>query len=90
MISINKTFLTAILGSIIFTACKVNKNNASKNTQLKNTTLNTVTVRPTVKPPYRETVAEQIDLVHMQLAVGFNYSKQFVLGKAVLTAKPYL
>ncbi len=89
MISINKTFLTAILGSIIFTACKVNKNNASKNTQLKNTTLNTVTVRPTVKSPYRETVAKQIDLEHMQLAVGFNYSKQFVIGKAVLTAKPY-
>jgi aminopeptidase N len=89
MISINKTYLFALAGMVTITACKVNKNTSASNTPTQKSAINTVTIKPVVKGPYRETAERQIDLEHMKLGVRFNYEKQQVIGKAILSMRPY-
>lgn len=89
MISINKTYLLALAFMVTITACKVNKNTSASNTPTQKSVINTVTIKPIVKGPYRETAERHVDLEHMKLAVRFNYEKQHVIGKAILSIRPY-
>lgn len=89
MLNLNKVIVYAVTGGILFTGCKVNKNTPSANNKAQNTQLPAVTVKGVKKGPYRETAKRTIDIEHMSLDVRFNYEQQYVLGKAVLTIKPY-
>ena len=89
MLSINKYTLLAFAGTVIITACKVNKNQSSTKNNIQNAVVAPVSIKPMVKGPYREAAPRVVDIEHMSLAVNFNYQKQHVLGNAVLTCKPY-
>lgn len=78
-----------ILGGLVFiSACKVNKNNTSSNNSSQNAPVKT-SLKPVKKAPYRATETRLLDIQHMDLAVRFDYEKQYVYGKAVLRCNPY-
>jgi aminopeptidase N len=85
----NKIGFIALFGCFFIMACKVSKNNSSTNTPVQHTVGQPVQVKASKKYPYRETEKRMLDIEHMVLNVAFDYSKQHVLGKAVLTCKPY-
>lgn len=88
MLRFTKTILGICALIIGFEACKINKKGSTANTGSQQ--LPQVTVKPAKpKPPYRPTEKRSIDIEHMKLAVSFNYDKQYVLGQAILTCKPY-
>ena len=92
MLSINKYILLAFAGMVIITACKVSKNNSSSKNQKTPSQANQISTPKKNAPvflTYQETAAKVTDIEHMSLAVSFDYAKQHVLGKAVLTCKPY-
>ena len=83
--------ITVILTSLFLGGCKVNKNNTSAN-QPESRILQEITVtesRKTQPSPYRESQPRLFDLIHTVLHLSFDYNKQHVLGKAVLTLTPY-
>ena len=83
--------ITFILTSLFLGGCKVNKNNTSAN-QPESRILQEITVtetRKTQSSPYRESHSRKFDLIHTVLHLSFDYNKQHVLGKAVLTLTPY-
>lgn len=78
-----------VSGFILFSACKVNKNSASSNNSSQTAAAKAVAEKPVKKAPYRAAETRLLDVEHMDLAVRFDYEKQYVFGKAVLTCKPY-
>lgn len=80
-----------ILTSLFLGGCKVNKNNTSAN-PTETRILKEIAISGSKKNsayPYQESHARTFDLVHTVLHLSFDYSKQYVQGKAVLTLTPY-
>jgi aminopeptidase N len=76
-------------GLVYITACKVNKNNASTNNTGGNIAASVPVPKPVKKAPYRATETRTLDVIHMDLEVGFDYTQKHVIGKAVLNCRPY-
>ncbi|MES2780492.1 MAG: M1 family metallopeptidase [Bacteroidota bacterium] len=80
-----------ILTSLLLGGCKVNKNNTSAN-QPETRILKEITVTDSKKSSsyaYQESHPRKFDLIHTVLHLSFDYSKQYVQGKAILTLTPY-
>lgn len=91
MIKQRFTFLVLLNLVYIISGCNLIKFNPSPKTgeqivnpkvEVRETTIKTV-------PSFKATETRIIDLVHMKLAVQFNYEKQHVIGQAFLFIKPY-
>ena len=87
MLSANKKIIAAIIGFVLISACNITKTNKAASNQP--IALPQVAVTPPIKLAYQPAQPRVVDLVHMQLAVSFNYEQQFVYGQATLTCKPY-
>ena len=88
---IRKSINIILLSSTFFGACKVSKN-IKVNEPVQKVILNELEIRPgaaQMKAPYHETPARTADMIHMNLAVSFNYEKQHVLGKWIGTFTAY-
>jgi aminopeptidase N len=78
---------------ILSMGCKVNKSfdsNSAKN--MEKIMLDDVVIRPQAKVktvPYQPMPKRVVDLLHTKLELAFDYDKQWVIGKAFLTIKPY-
>lgn len=88
MFRLYKPLGTLLCGLACITACKVNKNNTSSNPSANNPA-SASSARPVKKPPYHATETLTLDVIHMDLAVAFDYTRQQVMGQAVLLCKPY-
>lgn len=80
-----------ILTSLILGGCKVNKNNTSANPP-ETRILKEIAISGTKKNsvyPYQESHPRSFDLLHTVLHLGFDYTRQHVQGKAILTLTPY-
>ena len=77
-----------ILFAVIFTvACNLNKYSGNKNHIVN---LDTLNVSANVKTPvYHSSRKRTADLIHTNLHVSFDWEKQQLLGKALLTFSPY-
>lgn len=74
----------------VLSACKINKNGSNK--QPEKYFLEDVVVKPAKTLPVAElqTMRAQVsDLLHSRLEVAFDYQRQWVLGKALLSFEPY-
>lgn len=82
--------LLLIPGALLFSQCKVSKNQTQPNDE-KKITLHEVVIKPdhSKNAPYRASRTRKFDLIHTSLAISLDYTKQHVLGKALLTLKPY-
>ncbi|MFA6262042.1 MAG: M1 family metallopeptidase [Bacteroidia bacterium] len=83
--------LLPILLLVLLGACKVNKNNSSANDG-KTRHIKEVLVRTarTVKPmEYQPSETKIHELQHTWLNLSFDYKKQYVMGKALLTLQPH-
>lgn len=78
-----------VSGFIFFSACKVNKNGTSSNSSSQNAATKATPAKQVKKAPYHAAETRLLDVQHMDLAVRFDYEKQYAYGKAVLTCKPY-
>lgn len=87
MLSANKKILAAIIGFVLISACNITKTNKAASNQP--IALPQIAVTPPTKLAYQAAQPRVVDVVHMQLAVSFNYEQQFVYGQAILTCKPY-
>ncbi|MES2558334.1 MAG: M1 family metallopeptidase [Bacteroidota bacterium] len=87
-----RSYPIAFILTILFLGgCKVNKNNTSVN-PAETRILKEITISDSKKAgvyPYQESHARTFDLVHTVLHLSFDYTKQHVLGKAILTLTPY-
>ncbi len=61
---------------------KLNKDGVSVN-------LDTVTITVSRENPYRASATKDFDLLHTNLKVAFDYEKQHLLGKALITLRPH-
>jgi aminopeptidase N len=86
-----KSIILILISATLFGACKVSKN-IKVSEPIQKVILNELEIRPgasQMKSPYRETAARTADMIHMNLAVSFNYEKQHVLGKWIGTFTAY-
>lgn len=84
-------YLTLLLLPVLLGACKVNKNNATANDG-KTRVIKEMVVRTSrmAKPAeYQPSATKVHDLQHTWLSLAFDYTKQHVLGKALITLKPH-
>ncbi len=80
-----------ILSATLLGACKVSKN-IKDNEPVQKVILNELEIkagRGSMKSPFREAPARTADMIHINLAVSFNYEKQHVLGKWTGTFTAY-
>ncbi len=77
------------VAALLIVSCNSSKNtNSSSNHKVIN--LDTLTIRPKDKSAfYRESAAHENDILHTKLDLRVNWEKQYLLGKATLTLKPY-
>jgi aminopeptidase N len=77
--------------SITLSACGLFKKSSDKNEELA--VINLDTVQALAEPPspreYQASASRLNDLIHTKLDVSFDWSKQYLYGKATITAKPY-
>lgn len=89
MFTLLKPIGIIVSGFILFSACKVNKNNTSSNSGSQTPVTKAPPAKQPKKLPYRPAETRLLDVEHMSLAVRFDYEKQHVYGKATLTCRPY-
>lgn len=77
--------LLALFGAVVL----INSCTSTKKTTSDLRTLDTITVSPQPPKPYQATAKRNHDLIHTELHVSFDWQKQYLHGKAVLTLKPY-
>ena len=72
------------------------KKNAQKelvetSTNIPTVRLDTVDIKPTTPTPevYQASATKQTDIIHTKLEVSFDWTKQYLFGKATITARPY-
>ncbi len=83
--------LFIIVIAIIFYSCNVF--NKSKETTQTLPVINLDTIEKVTKAPqpkiYQASATRLTDIIHTKLDVSFDFSKQYMYGKATITAKPY-
>ncbi|HEX8515241.1 MAG TPA: M1 family metallopeptidase [Bacteroidia bacterium] len=77
--------------SITLSSCGLFKKSPEKNEELAVINLDTVQALPEPPAPQEYQASEKRvnDLLHTKLDVSFDWSKQYLYGKATITAKPY-
>jgi aminopeptidase N len=77
--------------SITLSACGLFKKSSGTNDDLPVVTLDTVQAVAKAPEPklYQEAASRINDLLHTKLEVSFDWTKQYMYGKATITAKPY-
>jgi aminopeptidase N len=78
--------LCSLLSLTLITACKTSQKTVKNNS----INLDTLTIKAgKEKPVYHGSETRINDIIHTKLEVKFNWAKQYMYGKAVITAKPY-
>lgn len=81
-----KLFNFILAVALFLAGCKINQ----KMSDSKTITLDTISVFGNSKPPiYNASKTRKIDLIHTKLDVKFDYSNQWLIGRANLTFRPY-
>ena len=83
--------LFIIVIAVIFYSCNVFKK--SNETTQALPVINLDTIEKVAKTPqtqiYQASATRFTDIIHTKLDVSFDFTKQFMYGKATITAKPY-
>ena len=83
--------LLIIAIAIVFYSCNIFKK--SKETSQKLPVINLDTIEKVAKAPqpriYQASATRLTDIIHTKLDVSFDFTKQYMYGKATITAKPY-
>ncbi len=87
-----KKYFFVIALAVSFSSCKLFKKPESAANKLPIITLDTVETAVNKNPerkPYRASATRINDILHTKLDVSFDWTKQYLYGKATLTIKPY-
>ena len=79
--------VVAIVLSVV-ASCSTSKKTTT-DTNSVSVDLDTVEVIASRENPYRATATKDFDLVHTKLEVSFDYTHQYLFGKATITLKPH-
>ena len=87
------TIVSVVLILFVFNSCELFKKTSTKKSDPINA-INLDTVNVTSKdtaPPliYRASATKLTDIIHTKLEVKFDWTKQYMYGQAIITAKPY-
>ncbi len=89
LFDMNKHYLIVCLAAVLLIgSCKGSKETTSTPNDPRRVVLDEIVVTP-LHEGYRETAPKAFDLIHTKLEVGFDYDKQYLLGKAELTLLPW-
>src|SRR5580693_4604851 len=77
--------------TVVFVACNSTKKSSSSAQKLPVINLDTIEKSAKVKEPevYQASATMLNDIVHTKLEVNFDWSKQYMYGKATIIAKPH-
>lgn len=81
----NKTILVLLTTLLLATSCKTTKDATSNLNELMLDEVEVVAI----KHSYKGSATQKNDLIHTNLDVSFDWEKQHLFGKAILTLKPY-
>ncbi len=73
---------------LLAASCSSTKN-AVKQKDAVTVDLDTIEITASRDNPYRASATKYFDLVHTKLQVSFNYAKQYLYGKAIITLRPH-
>ena len=88
---ISKASIFVIATTVVLSSCNLLKKNSHKDDDLITMNLDTAQVVSTSPEPaqYQASFTRINDIIHTKLDVNFDWSKQYMYGKAAITVKPY-
>lgn len=91
MISKTRIFIVVLIAIGIFSSCNLFKKSTQKDDDLVVMNLDTVNAfsSSVEAEQYHASEKRLNDILHTKLDVSFDWSKQYLFGKATITAKPY-
>ncbi len=85
-----RRFVTLSLCTLVIHSCSVFKKHTQKETPIAvNLDTLTAVAKDPIVPIYQASATRISDIIHTKLEVSFDWSKQYMYGKATITVKPY-